>query len=262
MDLFAVFGQPIEHSLSPLLHNGAFQNRGLPAFYLPVSCTPHELAEKLQAFRTLGGVGANLTRPLKELIVPSLLKSSPWVASTGAANVLLWQDGGWCGENTDVQALIDCLPSSKGRFGQRALVLGSGGAARATAVALNTLKYQVTVMARRPEGVTWCRSAIAWDWDVLLSPPYDVVVNATPIGQNGEVSWPVTPVFSPDTIVADWVYRPNVTTVMKAAELAGAVCVDGLSLLVKQAALSWVPWFGMAGPEMEMRAYVKDYYAD
>jgi shikimate dehydrogenase len=262
MKLFAVFGNPIQHSLSPLMHNWAFGRENRSAFYLPVSCAPNDLLRKLEAFRELGGAGANLTRPLKELIVPHLHRASSWVSSTGAANVLHWAGDGWEGENTDVQALIQALPPSRGLYGRRALILGMGGVARATLVALQTLEYDVTVMARRPDRIAWDTSAIGWKWEVLRAPRYDVVVNATPIGQIGEMAWPFEPVFDPGTVVADWVYRPNVTAFMRSARASGAICVDGLSLLVKQAALSWVSWFGAMGPESVMREAVKDYYAE
>lgn len=122
VQLFAVMGQPIAHSLSPVMHNQAFRQRDWPAFYFPVEAGPDQLTQKLAAFQSLGGVGANLTRPLKEVIVPLLREASPWVQRTGACNTIAWRDGGWVGDNTDVQALLEALPPA--RPGTR---LGVGG---------------------------------------------------------------------------------------------------------------------------------------
>ncbi len=260
MELFAVFGQPIRHSLSPLMHNQAFVAEEKSAFYLPVSCPPEQLLAKLAGFRELGGHGANLTRPLKEHIVPHLSSYSPWVEKTGAANTIAWRSGGWIGDNTDVQALVSMLSRASRAFQGNALVLGQGGAAHASVAGLEALGYRVTVMARRSPKRVWHTPWMDWEPESLHYPPYDIVVNATPLGQQGESPWPVVPLFHPETTVVDWVYRPNVTLLIQQAAQSGARSIDGLSLLVRQAALSWSLWFGHEGPEEVMRDAVKEYH--
>ncbi|MCY0908136.1 MAG: shikimate dehydrogenase [Sulfobacillus thermotolerans] len=259
MELYAVFGQPIHHSLSPQMHNRAFSATNRTAFYLPVECSPKELLPKLAAFHDLGGRGVNLTRPLKETIIPHLRAQSPWVEKTGAANTILWENDGWVGDNTDIQAFVAMVPPAP-HAQSTALVLGQGGVARASVAGLEVLGYHVSVMARPSQKARWHASWIAWQWDTLHLPPYDVIVNATPLGQDGEGEWPDTVKFLPHTTIVDWVYRPNTTRLIQQARRVGAHTVDGLSLLVKQASLAWMSWFGTEGPFAVMAEAVRDYY--
>lgn len=251
--LYAVLGSPIAHSLSPRLHNFAFQQRRMSGcYYVPVLCQPHQLVEKLEAFRSLGGVGVNLTRPLKETVLPYLARRSRWVEATGAANTLAWTDSGWVGDNTDVQALLGRLPAAK-PSGAPALVLGSGGAARSSVVALRMLGYEPTVAARRPEAVDFCPAVIPWA--ALSEPhPWAVVINATPLGQSGEAWFDRWPAWGPGTVAVDWVYQPRQTAFLTQAASAGCRVVDGLALLVDQARYAWVSWFGEMGPASMIEA--------
>lgn len=260
MELFAVFGDPIHHSLSPDMHNAAFKYLGRQAFYLPVQCAPTVVWDRLNAFRGLGGLGANLTRPLKELVVPNLKSGSDWVAKTQAANAIVWDHDGWIGDNTDVQALISRIPAtSHNRFGGTAWVLGQGGVARSSIVALESKGYEVTVFGRRQPKVPKHTQWVPWDNSRLEHPRCDVLVNATPIGQMGETAWPIAPEFDPSTIVVDWVYRPNNTYLIRRAAQAGCMVVDGLTLLIDQAAMSWKLWFGMVGPRDIMADAVRNF---
>lgn len=246
--LFSVFGKPIFHSLSPVLHNHAFRVSHRSAFYFPVDVAPSELASKLDAFRALGGQGVNLTRPLKELVLPILMGQSQWVEISGAANTLVWQKGGWVGDNTDCRALYRRLPSASG---EPALVLGAGGVARATAAVLARRGYEVWAAARNPDQVGFAQNTLSWD--ERLSPiSWALVVNATPLGQVGERNESDWPLPVAGGMAVDWVYRPRRTTFLGAAEEAGAGTLDGLALLIDQAALSWVTWFGTEGPKEAM----------
>jgi shikimate dehydrogenase len=247
-------GDPIAHSLSPAMHNAAFQSRGMMAYYVPVWCPPNALEKKLQAFVTLGGQGINLTRPLKEKAWPIVHSASRWAEQAGAVNTLQWTDQGWVGDNTDVQALWQLLPVAQS--GQRALILGAGGVARASAVALKRRGYRVTVARRRQVPVSWADDVV--DWAQRLDPyAWAVVVNATPVGQEGEgdsdQKWPR---LTSGSIAVEWVYRPRETTFVRQARHAGAAVVDGLTLLVEQARLSWVLWFGVQAPKDVMWAAV------
>lgn len=252
-----MFGHPIAHSLSPVIHNAAFRSRQWPYFYVPVEVKPEELFQKLDAFRVIGGRGVNLTRPLKEQVLAGLKGLSERARRTGAANTLSWTDDGWLGDNTDVGALYASLPVADTGSGQ-ALVLGAGGAARASAVALADRGYEVTVAARRPEQANWASRVIDWQ-DIGEKRPWAVIVNATPLGQQGEPPWDRFPYIPSSAAVADWVYRPRQTPLLQAARARGARCIDGLSLLVAQAALAWEDWFGEVGPTAVMEAAVRPW---
>ncbi|MBX5466516.1 MAG: shikimate dehydrogenase [Firmicutes bacterium] len=248
--LYAVFGYPVAHSLSPRLHNHAFRQEGMACYYVPVAVKPEELAVKLEAFYTVGGRGVNLTRPLKETVLPLLAGASSWVQATGAANTLRWSEAGWVGDNTDVQALVTRIgPWAESHRGQRVLVLGAGGAARATVAGFRHLGLRPVVAARRPERVTFAEEAIAWE-AAPLAGPWAAVVNATPLGQRGES--PLTlevPLEAGQTLVVDWVYVPRTTALLARARALGCPTVDGLELLVLQARHAWQHWFGRLGPE-------------
>ncbi len=253
--LYGVFGHPIGHSLSPHMHNAAFRARGWTHWYIPIDCPPDELDAKLGAFVAVGGRGANLTRPLKEAILPVLTGRSAWVERAGAANTILWTDAGWQGDNTDCQALEGQLP--RARSGAQALVLGAGGAARASAAVLEMLGYRVTVASRRRPampGVGWL------PWDDRLDPaPWDVVVNATPVGQAGEAQIAQWPMPVAHGTAVDWVYSPRRTPFLMAAEQYPISRVDGLTLLVEQARYAWRLWFGELAPADDMWSATKPW---
>lgn len=250
IQLYAVFGQPIAHSLSPVIHNAAFQARSLPAYYFPVECAFSELADKLAAFRGLGGTGVNLTRPLKEAVIPQLAKKSEWVDAAGAANILRVEADQWMGDNTDCQALYRLL-DKVGMRSRDALVLGSGGAARASAAVLRRHGYRVVAAARKPAMCDWADEALPWS-NRLTKASWHIVVNATPLGQEGELQETRWPLPHPGGIAVDWVYRPRKTLFLQQAEEHGAVMLDGLTLLIEQAALGWLTWIGQEGPREVM----------
>nr|WP_275107237.1 shikimate dehydrogenase [Sulfobacillus harzensis] len=255
MALYAVFGKPILHSLSPKIHNHAFRDNAISAFYLPVEVASDALPLKLAAFQKLGGRGVNLTRPLKEEVLPHLSAASEWVKQAGAANTLVWQDGGWVGDNTDCQALETKVPPG---HGGPALILGAGGVARATAAVLASRGYEVWVAARHPSGVVFGEHILTWG-ERLKPRDWQVVVNATPLGQiheEQETDWPLP---APGGMAVDWVYRPRRTRFLALAESRGVSVVDGLELLVEQAAWSWVAWFGYRGPVAVMRDAVQEW---
>ncbi len=253
INLYAVFGKPISHSLSPLLHNQAFQARGRSAYYIPVECGPEEAREKLQAFRLLGGQGLNLTRPLKEVVLPWITPTDLWVKAAGAANTLVLNGDNWEAANTDCEALYRLLPSIQSR--SDALILGAGGVARATAAVLSRRGFQVVVAARRPGLCDWASEVISWE-ERLAARSWDVVVNATPLGQLGEPDQERWPLPVSRGVAVDWVYRPNNTRFIQAARSRGAHVIDGMTLFMEQAALAWLVWFGEEGPRGVMREVV------
>lgn len=241
------------------MHNAAFRQVGRVAFYVPVDVTVPELGRALAAFRVLGGQGVNLTRPLKEAVLrlPGVQPAAddPWVSRVQAANTLKWlpESNRWLAANTDAAALYGLLPAGQGR---PALVLGSGGVARASVGVLQARGYRCWVAARRPLAVNWVTGAVEvveWETALGLSVPWGAVVNATPLGQVGEPGFTRWPAIGPGTVVVEWVYHPVETPLVAHAQAVGATIVDGLTLLVEQAALAWRVWFGQDGPRAVMR---------
>lgn len=255
MRLYAVFGHPVAHSLSPIMHNQAFMQRNWGCHYFPVEVAPPDLARKLEAFRNLGGEGLNLTRPLKETVLPLLRSQSRWVDLTQAANTLVWHQGGWVGDNTDAKSLVQHLTAYNLRpAAGSALILGAGGAARASAASLSHLGYEVTVASRKPESAGWAPHHLPWE-EIFEVPecPWDVIVNATPLGQIGEPPWERMPYLPrAHSVVVDWVYRPRWTPLLQYAQTQQCPVIDGLSLLVAQARLAWQLWFDQLGPQDAM----------
>ena len=252
LPLYAVFGSPIGHSLSPRIHNAAFGAEGIHAHYFPIEVQPSTLIHSLKAFRQLGGVGVNLTRPLKESIVPFLDDMTELAAAAQAANTIVWRDGAWHGDNTDVRAFVAKVgPTIANRPRPRALVIGAGGVARGSVVGLRHLDVEVWVTSRR-------RAAFGDHWLPWLEMEssemdWDIVINATPLGQHGEASWAIAPRLSKGkTVVVDWVYHPRDTWLLKLAVREGCLFVDGLDLLIEQARWSWQLWFGRLAPAEPM----------
>lgn len=229
------------------MHNYAFLQYQPGAYYVPIEAQAEQLLQRLAAFHEIGGQGANLTRPLKSTIIPALVAQSDAAQRAAAANTIVWTPKGWVGDNTDVLALSSYIPEAKH---SRALVLGNGGAARASWVALVDRGYEVHVMARKPNRVWPEAAALGWDLRTLRE-SYSVIVNATPLGQAGETGWDVheLPNLTSPTIVVDWVYSPRITPFLQWARTQPETrIVDGLSLLVAQARWAWNLWFGQPAP--------------
>jgi shikimate dehydrogenase len=258
-ELYAVFGHPIGHSLSPRMHEAAFRSRGWShRRYIAVDVDRADLTEAVAAFRRLGGLGVNLTRPLKEEAAAShwLIQQDAWARAAEAVNTLAPVADGWAGTNTDAPALQAAL-ETRGIRPRRALILGSGGAARATWRALQT-HAQVTVASRRPAPFVGSERWVPWGAWPHSSQQFDLIVNCTPLGQDHEPAMAPLPAFRPGQTAVDWVYVPRATAFLSAARDEGAETVDGLELLARQAALSWVTWFGQPGPWEVMLAAAED----
>lgn len=238
------------------MHNAAFARDKPGHYYVPIESDPQQLSSQLSAFRALGGMGANLTRPLKEWVLPLLVQQSERVTRSQAANTIVWNGTGWVGDNTDVLALSQALAGGEGKT---SLILGSGGVARASWVALAERGYHVTIMARHPERVWPGPTVIPWDWGALGG-KFDVIVNATPLGQYGEESvdlLELPPLSQPITVV-DWVYSPRLTPLLRWGQTnADAQLIDGLTLLISQARWAWMVWFGHMAPDRVLEEAVQ-----
>ena len=247
--VYGVLGVPLEHSLSPAMHNAGFAATGSDAVYLPLEASG---VEDFVAFaRAFGIRGASVTAPYKEEITRYLSEVDEVGQRIGAVNTLQMTEAGWSGYNTDVPGFLEPLDGRVALGGCRASVLGSGGAARSVAVALAGEGASVTVCARN-EGKAVNVARLAGGHTSAFPPAlgsWDLLVNATPIGtypKGDATPLPGGP-FDGD-LVYDLVYNPTVTRLMMEASDAGCQTIGGLGMLVAQAVRQFELWTGMAAP--------------
>ena len=262
-----LLGWPARHSLSPVIHNAAFRAQGLDLVYLVAPCPPQRLDVVLDALATTGAIGANVTVPHKRAVLDRCDSLSDEAELIGAVNTLAWTPDGLVGDNTDATGLRDALeddvaPARAERF----LVFGSGGAARAAVVAVGRLGGALTVAARRPDaaGELAALGARAGAQDPAVVDLADgarlrasvrssrVVLNATPLGMQGERLPEALMALGSDQFAYDLVYEPSVTPFLRAAAAAGAGAFHGLGMLVGQAAGSYRRWTGRDAPRSVM----------
>ncbi len=264
-----VMGYPVAHSLSPRLHNTAFAQLGLDWVSVGFPVPPGHAGAALAGARALGLAGLSVTMPHKEDVAAAVASTTPAAARLGAVNCVCDDDGAWLGDNTDGAGLLAALARG-GRFSPvsaRCLVVGAGGAARAVIAALaDAGAAEVAVVNRTPERAV-AAAALAGAVGRVGSAEEvgacDLVVNATPAGM-ADVSgrtggWPVDPSrLHPGQLVVDLVYHPPRTPWLDAAAARGAHTVNGLGMLVHQAALQIERWTGYAAPVDAMWAAVAD----
>jgi shikimate dehydrogenase len=267
--LYGVLGHPVGHSRSPVMQNAAFAEAGLDAAYVALPVAPDRLGEAIAGAHALGFQGLNVTVPHKEGAVPLCLTVDPVASEFGAVNTLRRAGQGWEGFNTDAPACLALLEAAGVGPGARALLVGSGGAARAGGWALARLGAAVRVAARRPgkarevAGVVAPRAAagaaapLAVSWEDLAAEcaAADVVVNATSVGLAGRSPAELPGLsFRRGQVALDFVYGD--TAFVRAARAAGARVVSGEQILVRQGALAFTLWTGRPAPEAVMTAAV------
>ena len=251
-----MIGWPLEHTLSPIIHNAALRNLGIDWVYLALPVAPESLPDAIAGFRALGVMGVNVTMPHKETVIPHLDEISGDARSVGAVNTIQHIGGRLIGHNTDVDGFREFLLSDAGADvgGKRGLVLGAGGAARAVVKALADLgASEILIAARRKEqgenlvplgpGVA---TAVSWEEAAARASSADVIVNATPLGGDGGPLPGAS--FHPDQLVVDLVYDPPNTPLVEQAKAQGADAWGGLGMLVHQAAASFRIWTGQDPP--------------
>jgi len=275
--LLGVIGHPIEHSLSPIMHNAAISHLGLDYVYLAFPIKSENLNAAISGFSAIGLEGFSITIPHKQAILPLLSEISPVAIAVGAVNTVYRTEKGWAGTNTDVQGFLAPLrsPSSDisiDDWSQKiAVILGSGGAARAVVAGCAKLGCaEIHIVGRHPDKLakfqqSWINSPlpvnlITHTWESLphLISKADLLVNATPIGmypqrENSPVDVNLLDQISPGAIAYDLIYTPNPTEFLKQAQKRGAIAIDGLEMLVQQGAAALEIWLQKTVPVEVMR---------
>ena len=255
--LCGVIGWPVEHSRSPAIHNAAAAATGANLVYAAFPVAPGNGADAVQAVRSLGIRGLSVTMPHKADVIPALDNLTPVAEALGAVNHITNTDGHLVGNNTDGEGFLLGLKHSAGLEvgGTTVAVFGAGGAARSIIYACAQAGADVIVVARDPARAETAR-AVGGDRAVLSTMEQlgdaDIVVNATPIGMAGTAAAVDVP-FSVDhlrgdAVVVDIVYNPLETPLLSAAQARGLKTVDGLAMLVGQAAAQFTTWTGFTAP--------------
>lgn len=255
----AVIGSPVRHSLSPALHNAAFAASGADWVYTAFEVAPGRAADALAAVRVLGLGGLSVTMPHKEDVAAAVDELDPAAAALRSVNtVVRLSDGRLRGHSTDGAGFVASLAAAGVDVaGARVTVLGAGGAARAVVDAVARAGAgDIAVVNRSLDRAIACAALggtvgrVGGEADVAGS---ELLVNATSIGM-GTVELPVDPTaLHAGQVVADLVYHPVRTALLVAAEAAGARTVDGLGMLVHQAALQQQLWLGRSPDVAVMR---------
>ena len=265
--ILTLLGDPVEHSLSPRIHNAAFREQGVNAVYVATPVHPKALEDAIEGLRALQFLGANVTVPHKEAVLPLLDEVTDRAAAIGAVNTIVSAASDdhptrLQGDNTDVTGFLAPLEKRVGDAlgGASMLVFGAGGAARAVVYGLldRYRPERLTIVARRPP------QAEALAADLAEHDPNDalrtctfadasaavrasrLLVNATPLGMSpdrmDETPWPEADDIGADHHVYDLVYAPEETRFLQDAAAQGAATIGGLEMLVEQAAAAYRQW--------------------
>ncbi|MFC2006878.1 shikimate dehydrogenase [Chloroflexota bacterium] len=264
--LCGIIGDPVEHSMSPAMHNAAFREMGLDYLYVPFRVKKEELGKAIEGVRALGIRGINITIPHKVAVLQHLDEIDGLAEKMGAVNTIVNDDGTLKGYNTDASGFLQALlERAIDPEGKNIVILGAGGASRATSFILVDRGANLVILNRRLEldwaeklsrriSQTFGREIKALELNrenlVKVLKKADVLVNATSVGMSPDIG--ETPVnadlIRPGFIVYDIIYNPIKTRLLREAEAAGANIIGGLDMLVWQGALAFEMWTGKKAP--------------
>lgn len=251
-ELYGVIGNPVRHSLSPVIHNGAFQRLGWNAVYLAFEVK--DLEEALRGIRGLGVRGVSVTIPFKTEVIPLLDKVEGLARKIGAVNTIVNRGGKLTGYNTDWNGALEALEEKVNLKGKKIVLLGAGGAARAIGFGLKERDCQLIVVNRSKKKGEGLSRELGCDY--LPKPSLvrmkaveleaEVIINATSLGmfpQDGETPFPKY-LLKKGMVVMDIVYQPLQTKLLREAKERGCLTVNGLEMLMRQGAAQCEIWTG------------------
>lgn len=269
--VLGIFGHPVAHSLSPLMHNYAAKRLGLPFSYVAFDVEPDALKRAVESIRALGIVGVNVTVPHKERaaeLVDELLGDA---AFTGSVNTITNKNGKLVGTSTDGAGFLRALKSAGiNPARKKVLMIGAGGSA--CSIGLSLLRAgvgELVVANRSEEGGKKMIGLLSRFGEISFVPSAspkapehaasaDIIVQTTPVGMKASDPLPLAGIkFRKGQAVYDIIYAPERTKLLKLAEKQGAIAMNGLSMLVYQGSESFKTWTGKAFPEKEVLGYLK-----
>ena len=264
--LHGIIGYPLEHSMSPLMHNTAFRTLNLPGVYLSWPIEPGRLPGFVDAARLLNIRGCSITIPHKVDIIPLLDETSAGVKEMGACNTIYRDGEKLCGENTDVIGFMAPLQKRSLPPDTRALVLGAGGVSRAAIAGLRRLGLtNITLTNRRKERA----EALCNEFGLLYAPweergdvPADLIINTTSLGMTGaqEHETPYPSPFQGSGIAYDLIYTPFQTRFLLDAAAAGWETIPGLDMFIGQGDAQFHLWTGHHLPKEAVTAVASALY--
>ena len=265
--LLGIIGDPVEHSLSPVMQNAAIAALGVDYIYIPFPVKSQHLEIALAGFSTIGVKGFNITIPHKQAVIPLLSEVTTTAQLVGAVNTVWWTEKGWQGTNTDVIGFLAPLkPLSRDWQQITPVILGNGGAARAVVVGLAELGCpKIHVVGRNQAKLdqfkqSWANSELnaaisvhSWDELSKVVSATDLIVNTTPIGMSPHCDrspvehslWQQVP---RNAIAYDLIYTPSPTQFLKDAQQYDLTIIDGADMLVYQGAAALELWLQQSVP--------------
>lgn len=264
-----LIGDPVEHTMSPAMHNAAFKKLGLDYVYVPFWVKATELDKAIAGMRALNMRGLNVTIPHKVAVLKLLDKLDPLAEKIGAVNTIVNDDGVLTGHNTDATGFLQPL-LEKGiePKGKNITIVGAGGGSRGISFILAEQGANLTILNRQPAHATELAGRISQAFGVKVTAlelsannlskvlkTADVLVNATPVGMSPNAGESPVPagLLRPGLVVYDIVYNPVKTRLLREAEAGGAETIGGLDMLVWQGALAFEKWTGQKAPVKLMK---------
>jgi 3-dehydroquinate dehydratase/shikimate dehydrogenase len=259
--VFGVIAHPVGHSISPALHNRAFQARRFDGVYLPLQVEPRHLADFMKVVRDLPIAGFSVTIPHKQRVVRHLAAVDPEARRIGAVNTVYRKRGRLRGTNTDVAGVVVPLEKRLKLKSKTVLIAGNGGAARSAAFALADKGAKVFLTGRnsaRVRDLARLCEATALEPGQVRGRGFDVLVHATPVGMFPRTDECYFRDEIPGELVFDMVYNPLETRLVKNARQAGKKVICGLEMFLEQAAAQFEIWTGMTAPRLAMETAARE----
>ena len=259
--VYAVFGDPVSHSLSPVMHNRAFEFTGYKGIYLAFGVK--NIKNALISVRTLGIKGASITIPHKIEVMKHLDEADDIALKIGAVNTIINDGGCLKGYNSDGIGAVKALSEKTVIKGKNIAVIGAGGAARAVGFCIKKEGGRITVMNRstvKGERLAGDLSADYRPLNDIGKVNCDILINTTPVGMTPHTD--VMPIekryLEKSMVVMDIVYNPLKTRLLKEADKAGCITINGVSMFVHQGAFQFELWTGIKAPVDVMKKAVFD----
>ncbi len=255
-----LFGYPVEHTLSPAMHNAAFEHLGMNYCYLPFLVHPHFIREAVGAVKALNMAGVNITIPHKESVIPLLDSVDEEAMFIGAVNTIVHREGRLTGYNTDGRGFMLSLSENHiSVVGKKILVIGAGGASKAISYYLSEKAEKLCLYdidkiktEKLVSDLIKVRTNVSALDQLLRLDDFEIIINATPLGLKSADSLPFdVSGLTPNQTVCDLIYRR--THLLEEASLRGCRTLDGLGMLLWQGALAFELWTAVSPPVEVMK---------